>query len=106
MIRSAEGSRSEITDLASKGIIWAVSPSFLASKANDGIESRVEKIRCEDTWDANYFNPYASTGNISVSKCSDAKDYCAGDVPILRAYCPVTCGCDDPLSGLPQHQPW
>jgi len=100
MARKSEGAQAKVAHLADKGYIWAVSHTQHKAKAVEGIDERVRDLWCQDTQDANYFNPYVTTGNMSVASCIEAKPYCAGDLASIRAFCPVTCGCNDPLSGL------
>eukprot|EP00747_Dinoflagellata_sp_TGD_P043608 gnl/TRDRNA2_/TRDRNA2_142790_c1_seq1.p1 gnl/TRDRNA2_/TRDRNA2_142790_c1~~gnl/TRDRNA2_/TRDRNA2_142790_c1_seq1.p1 ORF type:complete len:263 (-),score=19.65 gnl/TRDRNA2_/TRDRNA2_142790_c1_seq1:122-802(-) len=42
---------------------------------------------------------YSITGNPNIQTCSDALSYCDGPIPDVRLTCPVTCGCDSPISG-------
>merc|ERR1712039_434194 len=52
---------------------------------------------------APYFLPALQyqTGLADMTKCVDAIAFCGfADIQILRLFCPVTCGCNNPLSGL------
>lgn len=42
-----------------------------------------------------------ATSNASLASCPDAANYCGRtDHLLTRFYCPDTCGCEDPISGL------
>lgn len=48
---------------------------------------------------------YGAIGVGTLETCMDAEKYCLGEAySFVRAVCPQTCGCADPLSGLVQYR--